>query len=88
MLIIIFIELLPHGARGSWIAFHSKPKVGGFKLGLFERIELGDGNRPDLQHGCNKSLSIFSCNSNIRLVLLVTKSITTSTYAQTFINED
>jgi hypothetical protein len=42
MLIIIFTEPLPHGVRRSWIAFHSKPKVGGFQLGLYECIELGD----------------------------------------------
>ncbi len=42
MLIIIFTEPLPHGARCSWIAYYSKPKVGGFKLSLYECIELGD----------------------------------------------
>jgi hypothetical protein len=81
MLIIISTKSLPHGAKVSWIDFCSKPKLGGFQLGFYKCIELSDGNRPSLQHGCNKSINIFLCSSNIRLVYLAIKSITTSTYA-------
>jgi hypothetical protein len=55
MLIIISIQSLPHGAKGSWITFRSKPKVGGFH----ECIKLGDGNRPNLQHGSTNHLVFF-----------------------------